>query len=130
MPSTSAPDGDHGLERLQLQEQENLQLAAQDDVDFQDALIREREQEIQNIEQGVSDLNVLFQQVAQIVTEQGEQLNTITDNVEDVYASTQNADYELRQASRYQKNARSKMCVLLIVLAVILTIIVLAIVLS
>ena len=116
--------------QLQLQQQQELSLAPQDEVEFQDALIREREEEIRNIEQGVSDLNVLFQQVAQIVNEQGEQIDTITDNVEVTLVATQGADYELRQAARYQKNARSKMCCLLIILAVILTIIVLAVVLA
>jgi syntaxin 7 len=72
-------------------------------------------------------LNVLFQQVAQIVTEQGEQLDTIQHNVENVRSDTRGADYELRSAARYQRNARSKMCCLLLVLAVILTIVLLAI---
>ena len=110
-----------------LQQQELTRLAAQDDVDFQEALIVEREEEIRNIEQGVGDLNVLFQQVAQIVTEQGEVLDTIERNVEDVRDSTRGADRELRSAARYQKNARSKMCCLLLILSVILTIILLAV---
>lgn len=115
--------------QLQGQEQELARLAPQDEVDFQDALIIEREEEIRNIEQGVGDLNVLFQQVAQIVTEQGEVLETIADNVENVRDDTRGADRELRSAARYQKNARSKACCLLLVLAIIFTIVLLAIVL-
>ncbi|EOO03616.1 putative snare domain protein [Phaeoacremonium minimum UCRPA7] len=111
----------------QQQQQELARLAPQDEVDFQDALIVEREEEIRNIEQGVGDLNVLFQQVATIVTEQGEQLDSIADNVENVRTDTRGADYELRAAARYQRNARSKACCLLLILAVILTIILLAI---
>ncbi len=112
----------------QLQAQQELtRLAPQDDVDFQEALILEREEEIRNIEQGVGDLNVLFQQVAQIVTEQGEVLDTIERNVETVRDDTLGADRELRSAARYQKNARSKACCLLLVLSVILTIILLAV---
>lgn len=118
-----------GQQQQQLMQQD-LRLAPQDEVDFQEALIAERETEIQNIEQGVGDLNVLFQQVAQIVTEQGEQLGGIAENVERTHEDTRGADRELRQAARYQKNARSKACCLLIVLAVILTIIVLAVVLG
>lgn len=113
----------------QQQEQELARLAPQDDVDFQDALIIEREEEIRNIEQGVGDLNVLFQQVAQIVSEQGETLDTIAGNVETVRDDTRGADRELRSAARYQKNARSKMCCLLLVLAIIFTIVLLAIIL-
>ncbi|KAJ0120835.1 snare domain-containing protein [Diaporthe amygdali] len=118
-----------GQQQQQLMQQE-LRLAPQDEVDFQEALIAERETEIQNIEQGVGDLNVLFQQVAQIVTEQGEQLGGITENVERTHEDTRGADRELRQAARYQKNARGKACCLLLVLSVILTIIVLAVVLG
>jgi len=112
---------------LQDQQQELERLAPQDEVDFQEALIIEREEEIRNIEQGVGDLNVLFQQVAQIITEQGEVLDTIANNVENVRDDTRGADRELRSAARYQKNARSKACCLLVILTIILTIILLAV---
>jgi hypothetical protein len=117
-----------GQQLLEPQQHQSLErLAAQDDVDFQDYLIIQREEEIRNIEQGVGDLNVLFQQVAQIVAEQGEQLDTIAHNAEYVRQDTRGADYELRTAARYQRNARSKACCLLLILAVILTIVILAI---
>lgn len=114
-------------QQQQQQQQELTRLAPQDEVDFQEALIIEREEEIRNIEQGVGDLNVLFQQVAQMVSEQGEVLDTIVHNVENVRDDTRGADRELRSAARYQKNARSKACCLLIILTVILTIILLAV---
>ncbi|KAK7976973.1 SNARE domain-containing protein [Apiospora saccharicola] len=118
----------HGGEQLQqLQQQEQAHLAAQDEVDFQDALIQEREDEIRQIEEGVTDLNTLFKQVAQIVGEQGEQLETIETNAINVRDDTRGADVELRSAARYQKNARSKACCLLLILAVILTIVLLAV---
>lgn len=123
----SVPQTQQGQQQQQQQLQQDLRLAPQEEVDFQDALIVEREEEIRNIEQGVGDLNVLFQQVAQIVTEQGEQLGGIAENVERTHEDTRAADRELRQAARYQRNARSKACCLLVVLAVILTIVLLAI---
>lgn len=73
-------------------------------------------------------MNVLFRQVAQIVDEQGEQLTSIADNIENVRDDTRNADVETRQAARYQKAARNKGCCLLLIMAVILTIVILAIV--
>ncbi|KAI1327611.1 t-SNARE [Xylariaceae sp. FL0255] len=118
-----------GQQQLQLQE-EQVHLANQEEVDFQDALIVEREDEIRHIEEGVQDLNVLFQQVAQIVSEQGEQLETIEANAVNVRDDTRGADYELRSAARYQKNARSKACCLLLVIAVIVTIVLLAVLLG
>jgi len=111
----------------QQQSQEQLRLANQDEVDFQDSLIVEREAEIRNIEQGVTELNELFRDVAHIVSEQGEQLDTIAANVDNTRTDTRGADTELRSAARYQRNARSKACMLLLILAVILTIILLAV---
>jgi t-SNARE complex subunit (syntaxin) len=125
-PSAEGRSGFEG-EQLQLQEQEQVHLASQDEVDFQDALIIEREEEIRHIEEGVGDLNVLFQQVAQIVTEQGVQLGAIEDNVVNVRDDTRGADIELRSAARYQKNARSKACCLLIIIAIIMVIVLLAV---
>ncbi|PQE03746.1 hypothetical protein CJF30_00006433 [Rutstroemia sp. NJR-2017a BBW] len=58
--------------------------------------------------QGVTELNELFRDVAHIVNEQGESLDTIANNVENVHTNTRGADLELRSAARYQKNARSK----------------------
>lgn len=122
--------GDDGAPLEQLQRQEFIQVADQDEVDFQEALIVEREEEIRNIEQGVGDLNVLFRQVAHIVSEQGESLNTIVDNVENVRDDTRQADVENRQAARYQKAARNKSFCLLLILGVIMTIVILAVLLG
>ncbi|KAI9827003.1 MAG: hypothetical protein M1826_006482 [Phylliscum demangeonii] len=110
----------------ELQEQEQLRLAPQSDVDFQDSLIIERESEIRNIEQSVGELNELFRDVAHIVGQQGTQLDMIADNVENVRTDAQGADAELRTASRYQKNARSRMCCLLLILSAIVAVILLA----
>lgn len=127
--ASSVGDGSgRGGDLLQLQQQqEQIHLAPQDEVDFQDALIAEREEEIRQIEEGVGDLNVLFRQVAQIVSEQGEQLQTIEDNAINVRDDTRGADIELRSAARYQKQARGKACCLLLIMAVIMTIVLLAV---
>jgi t-SNARE complex subunit (syntaxin) len=110
----------------QLQSQEQLRLASQDEVDFQDSLIVEREAEIRNIEQGVSELNELFRDVAHIVGEQGEQLDIIAENVQNTRQDTRGADSALRSAAKSQKNARSKACILLLIIAIIVTIVLLA----
>lgn len=126
LEDASSPNSESNTLVGQQQSQEQLRLASQDEVDFQDSLIVEREAEIRNIEQGVTELNELFRDVAHIVGEQGEVLDTIANNVDNTRMDTQGADRELRSAARYQKNARSKACCLLLILAVILTIIILA----
>ncbi len=114
----------------QQQEQEQLRLANQDDVDFQESLIIERESEIRNIEQSVGELNELFRDVAHMVHEQGEQLDFIEHNVEVTHDASRGAHVELRQADKYQRASRSKACILLLILAIVLVIIILAVVLD
>lgn len=114
----------------QQQQQEQLRLASQDDVNFQESLIIERESEIRNIEQSVGELNELFRDVAHMVHEQGENIDTIYANVDNTRTDTQGAHKQLVSAARYQKNARSKACCLLIIISVILLIVVLAVVID
>jgi t-SNARE complex subunit (syntaxin) len=125
-PSEERSGGDFA----QQQEQEQLRLANQDDVDFQESLIIERESEIRNIEQNVGELNELFRDVAHMVHEQGAQLDTIEGNVDVTLDASRGAHVNLKQASNYQKSARSKACILLLILAIVLVIIILAVVLD
>jgi syntaxin 7 len=93
-------------------------------------MIIERESEIRNIEQSVGELNELFRDVAHMVHEQGAQLDIIEENVETTHDASRGAHVNLKQASNYQKSARSKACILLLILAIVLVIIILAVVLD
>lgn len=125
--STQAPSSQGQQQQQQLQEP---RLAAQSEVDYQENLIIEREGEIRQIEQSVGELNELFRDVAHMVREQGDMIDTIDVNVESTLTDTRGADTELRSASRYQKAARNKACCLLVILAIVLLIVVLAVVLG
>ncbi|KAJ4501957.1 SNAP receptor [Exophiala dermatitidis] len=114
----------------QLQTLEEPRLAQQDEVDYQENLIIEREGEIRQIEQSVGELNELFRDVATLVRDQGDLIDAIDVNVENTLTDTRGADVELRSASRYQKAARNKACCLLLILAIVLLIIILAVVLG
>jgi len=119
-----------GRDTQRLLQEQQPRLADQTDVDFQESLIVERESEIRNIEQSVGELNELFRDVAHMVHEQGGQLDIVSENVVQTRDDTQNADQQLRTASRHQKSARGKACCLLIILVVVLTVIILAAVLG
>jgi len=127
-PSSPSATTDQGQQQL-LQQQEP-RLANQDEVDFQESLIVERESEIRNIEQSVGELNELFRDVAHMVHEQGGQLDIISENVTSTRDDTRGADQNLTTASRHQRSARNKACCLLLILAVVLTIVILAVVLG
>lgn len=122
--------GQQQSQSQQLLQEQAPRLANQDEVDFQESLIIERESEIRNIETSVSELNELFVDVAHMVHEQGTNLDTIAGNVETTRDDMQNADGQLRTASRHQRSARGKMCCLLVILVVVLTVIILAVVLG
>jgi len=125
--SAQSPSGEG---QQQLQAVDEPRLAQSDEVDYQENLIIEREGEIRQIEQSVGELNELFRDVAHIVREQGDMIDTIDVNVEHTLTDTRGADTELRSASRYQRSARNKACCLLLILAIVLIIVVLAVVLG
>jgi syntaxin 7 len=128
--TSSLPQYSDDPQHQQTQQQDQLRLASQDEVDFQESLIIERESEIRNIEQSVGELNELFRDVAHIVREQGSVLDTIEVNVQNTATDTRGADLELRSAERHQKAARGKACCLLVILAIVLSIIIVAAVLG
>ncbi|KAJ8102725.1 t-SNARE [Lipomyces tetrasporus] len=113
--------------RSQVQQQETLDIVAQEEIDFQNSLIAERELEIQGIEQGISELNEIFRDLGTMVTEQGVLVDNIESNITNVADSTQQASAELTKASRYQKGTRNKSCCLLLILVVILAVVLLAV---
>lgn len=122
----------HGQGSQQHQEQvplvqQQLALAEQSEVDFQEMLINEREDDIRQIEQGISELNEIFRDLGTMVNEQGVMIESIEGNVANTLTSTREASRELVQANKYQKGARNRACMLLIILAVILTVVLLAV---
>lgn len=58
----------------QEQQQQRLHLLDNSEIEFNEQLIEEREHEIQGIEQGITELNEIFKDLATIVTEQGSML--------------------------------------------------------
>jgi syntaxin 7 len=61
----------------QQQQQQRLHLLDNSEIEFNEQLIEEREQEIQGIEQGITELNEIFKDLATIVTEQGTMLGIV-----------------------------------------------------
>ncbi|KAH0613288.1 uncharacterized protein H6S33_009668 [Morchella sextelata] len=71
--------------------QQQMALAEQSEVDFQEGLIQEREQEIRGIEQGITELNEIFRDLGTMVTEQGVMIDNIEQNVSNAATSTKAA---------------------------------------
>lgn len=100
------------------------------EIEFNESLITERETEIQNIEQGITELNEIFRDLGTMVNEQGDLIDSIEANVDNVAVQTQGASVELARAQRYQRNSRNRMFCLMMILVLIFTIVLLAVVLG
>ncbi|KAJ2723678.1 hypothetical protein GGI07_002473 [Coemansia sp. Benny D115] len=117
-------------QQQQLQQSRHVELSILDnDIEYNEALINERETEIADIEQGIVELNEIFRDLGTIVTEQQSLLDNIERNVDDVVVNVQEASNELTSADRHDRRAsKTKWCLMLF--AMLFFIIVLLIALS
>lgn len=108
-----------------------LQLLAQDQVIDDDLLlIREREDQIRELESDVLDVNEIFRDLAAMIHEQGEQIDTIEANVETAHTHVDEGREQLVKASSYQQKSRKKLCCLVVIFIIIAGVIALIVGLS
>eukprot|EP00762_Andalucia_godoyi_P001813 ANDGO_06038.mRNA.1 Syntaxin-41 len=86
---------------------------------LREGLVRERDAEITAIAQSIQDLAEMFKDLATLVVEQGSILDRIDYNLEQSAAQVTEAVKELSKASDYQKKARMKLCILLLIVGII-----------
>ncbi|GAA5919918.1 hypothetical protein JCM6882_007269 [Rhodosporidiobolus microsporus] len=115
-------DDAHGGQLLELQ-QTAPDTVAEGDIDFQEQLIQEREGEIAQIEQGITELNQIFKDLGQIVGEQQSMVDNIETNVISVARDTHGASTQLTEAHAYQRKAGRRMFCLLLVFLLVLSIV-------
>jgi len=92
--------------------------------------LQEREAALRKLENDIGDVNTIFKDLAVMVHDQGEVIDSIESNVETVKITVQNANSNLQSAAKYQSNARKKKVIFASILLVVLAIIILIIVLS
>ncbi|KAJ1816470.1 hypothetical protein LPJ56_002343 [Coemansia sp. RSA 2599] len=87
------------------------------EVEYNEALINEREEEIQEIEQGIVELNEIFRDISTMVTEQQSLLDSIETNVQSVSINVLRGAEELDSANEYhRRSSRTKFCLILFLL--------------
>lgn len=84
-----------------------------------DAVIMQREREIEEIAQGIIDLSDLFRDLQTMVIDQGTMLDRIDYNVERMATDVQGAEKELKIASGYQKRTTKRKIIFLLFLIVV-----------
>ncbi len=105
--------------------QELLQLDGE--IEYNNALIAERDAGIAEIQSQIGEVNEIFQDLAVIVNEQGTMVDDIEANIVRTSAKTREARQELVKAETHQRAARSKLLWLLLIAVVVLAIIILAV---
>ncbi|KPP79778.1 hypothetical protein Z043_100602, partial [Scleropages formosus] len=82
-------------------------------------LIQERENAIRQLESDITDINDIFKDLAMMVHEQGEMIDSIEANVESADVHVQSGTQQLARAADYQRKSRRKICILIIILVVV-----------
>lgn len=91
-------------------------------------LTEERNREIDQVTHSITEVNSIFKDLGQLVLQQGEQLDTIEDNILQLHGNTHQALRELTKAHEYQKKKGKWTCIFLVALCVFVLIMVLAVV--
>jgi syntaxin 7 len=108
--------------QLQLQQQQQQQKISDAALQYHSDLIQQRDQAITSISQGVQDINKIFKDLDEIVNQQGEQIDSIENNMINYATNNQLASHELVKANNYQKKKGKWTCIILVVLVIILLI--------
>lgn len=94
------------------QEQAAVQLEIEEECDLE--ALREREQQIRKIEGDIVEVNQIFKDLATMVHDQGEVIDSIEANVETASIDVQRGAQELQKAREYQVSLGARSLSLLI----------------
>ncbi|KXZ46761.1 hypothetical protein GPECTOR_41g726 [Gonium pectorale] len=105
------------------QAQKLAEVAALDDsVRYQEALIEERDAGIAEIQRQIGEVNEMFQDLAVLIADQGEQLQTVDTAISTVAERVVEGQRQLVAASRSSRSARNKCLLFWLVAAVVVSV--------
>ncbi|XP_076881916.1 syntaxin-22-like [Bidens hawaiensis] len=99
-------------------------LLLDNEIAFNEAIIEERDQVIQEIQNQIGEVNEIFKDLAVLVHEQGAMIDDIGSNIENSHAATAQGKSHLLKASKAQKSNSSMTCLLFVILGIVLLIVV------
>jgi len=106
-------------------QQSRTQTMIQEDADL--GALQEREKAIRQLESDIVDVNTIFKDLATMVHEQGDIVDSIESNIESATVQVHEGADQLRQAHTYQTSSRKKKIILgalgLVILAILIIII-------
>lgn len=99
------------------------------ELQYQIALTEERNRQIERIHEGVVDVNAIMKDLGSLVNQQGEQIDTMENNILQVGADVRDASRQLVKADEHQRK-KSKWCTIILVALCIFTLITILAILS
>lgn len=99
-------------------------LLLDNEIAFNEAIIEERDQGIQEIQQQIGEVNEIFKDLAVLVHEQGAMIDDIGSNIDNSHAATAQAKSQLAKASKTQRSNSSLTCLLLVIFGIVLLIVI------
>ncbi|KAM9934784.1 hypothetical protein OXX80_005627 [Metschnikowia pulcherrima] len=114
--------------QAQLQIQEDQDVIEQTELQYHMLLTEERNRQIEQVAEGIREVNSIFKDLGELVNQQGEQLDTVEENVLQMSGNAHEASRELNKAHEYQKRKSKWSCILLVALCVFVLVMVLMVV--
>ncbi|KAK8578830.1 hypothetical protein V6N13_142104 [Hibiscus sabdariffa] len=115
-------------QRALLVESRRQVLLLDNEIAFNEAIIDEREQGIQEIQQQIGEVNEIFKDLAVLVHEQGTMIDDIGTHIENSQAATVQAKSQLLKAAKTQRSNSSLACLLLVIFGVVILIVIIVLV--
>jgi t-SNARE complex subunit (syntaxin) len=91
---------------------------------LEDVCLNQREDELMALELDMKEINRMFTDVAMMVDEQGNELEEIDNEVDIAFRETGKATGEITRAEGYQRAARKKMFLIILILSVIVAVVI------
>ena len=121
--NTSLLEGDTIAGREQIQKQQQIDALDESELQYHLNLTELRNRDINQINEGIVEINSIFKDLGQLVLQQGEQVDTVEENILYLQSNAQQAGRELKRAHEYQKRKSKWSCIILIFFIVVLVII-------
>eukprot|EP01126_Amoeba_proteus_P035099 TRINITY_DN3527_c0_g3_i2.p1 TRINITY_DN3527_c0_g3~~TRINITY_DN3527_c0_g3_i2.p1 ORF type:complete len:295 (-),score=70.44 TRINITY_DN3527_c0_g3_i2:120-1004(-) len=125
----SVPDDrSHLLLQQQQQHQQQQYLKIESEREFQDTIIRERDEEIKIIQAQMIEVNDIFKDLAKLVDEQSELVDNIETNISIASTNVTEATKDLVKADEHSNTARKRLCIFAVVIAILVVVVVIVVV--
>ncbi|XP_073313813.1 syntaxin-22-like [Primulina huaijiensis] len=115
-------------QRATLESRRQEVLFLDNEIAFNEAIIDERDQGIQEIQQQIGEVNDIFKDLAVLVNEQGVMIDDIGSNVEGSHAATAQGKTQLVKAAKTQRSSSSLACLLVVIFGIILLIVIIVLI--